>query len=181
MAAMSAAGVLAQILPEAVAGPAFEAAVVQGGDPVVRLMTLLPSDERIVSEASTRLRLPNSTRDRLAAAAVAAPAVSLLMSDPEVRAAAYRFGARTVADALHRRWAENPAGADDAQRLLTLVEGWRRPPMPVGGRELARLGVEPGPETGRVLKAFEDGWIVDDFPSEGHAERLAALVNAPRG
>jgi poly(A) polymerase len=53
--------------------------------------------------------------------------------------------------------------------------------MPVGGRELARLGVEPGPETGRILKAFEDGWIADDFPSEGHAERLAALVRAPRG
>jgi poly(A) polymerase len=32
-----------------------------------------------------------------------------------------------------------------------------------------------------VLKAFEEGWIADDFPSEGHAERLAALVNAPRG
>lgn len=181
MAAMSAAGVLAQILPEAAAGPAFGAAVAQGGDPVIRLMTLLPSDERIVTEASARLRLPNSTRDRLAAAAVAAPVVSLAMGDPEVRAAAYRFGARTVADALHRRWAETPAGAEDAQRLLTLVEGWRRPSMPVGGRELARLGVEPGPETGRVLKAFEDGWIADDFPSEGHAERLAALVNAPRG
>lgn len=181
MAAMSAAGVLAQILPEAAAGPAFGAAVAQGGDPVIRLMTLLPSDERIVTEASARFRLPNSTRDRLAAAAVAAPVVSLAMGDPEVRAAAYRFGARTVADALHRRWAETPAGAEDAQRLLTLVEGWRRPSMPVGGRELARLGVEPGPETGRVLKAFEDGWIADDFPSEGHAERLAALVNAPRG
>jgi poly(A) polymerase len=181
MAAMSAAGVLAQILPEAAAGPAFGAAVAQGGDPVIRLMTLLPSDERIVTEASARLRLPNSTRDRLAAAAVAAPVVSLVMGEPEVRAAAYRFGARTVADALHRRWAETPAGAEDAQRLLTLVEGWRRPSMPVGGRELARLGVEPGPETGRVLKAFEEGWIADDFPSEGHAERLAALVNAPRG
>jgi poly(A) polymerase len=53
--------------------------------------------------------------------------------------------------------------------------------MPVGGRELARLGVEPGPETGRILKAFEDGWIADDFPSAGHAERLAALVRAQRG
>jgi poly(A) polymerase len=181
MTAIRETGVLAQVLPEATAGPAFEAAVAQGGDPVVRLMTLLPSDERVVREASARLRLPNSTRDRLAAAAVAAPVVSLVMGEPEVRAAAYRFGARTVADALHRRWAETPAGAEDAQRLLTLVEGWRRPSMPVGGRELARLGVEPGPETGRVLKAFEEGWIADDFPSEGHAERLAALVNAPRG
>jgi poly(A) polymerase len=50
--------------------------------------------------------------------------------------------------------------------------------MPVGGRELARLGVEPGPETGRLLKAFEEAWIADDFPADGHAERLAALVRS---
>ena len=176
MAAMTDAGVLAQILPEAEMGPLFEAAVEQGSDPVIRLMTLLPGDERIVREASARLRLPNSTRDRLAGAAAAAPAISLSMSDPELRAAVYRFGARAVADALCRRMAERPAQVDDGRRLLALAEGWRRPSMPVGGRELARLGVEPGPETGRLLKAFENGWIADDFPTDGHAERLAALV-----
>ena len=181
MAAMVQTGVLAQILPEAVPGPLFEAVVDRNADPVVRLMTLFPTDERLVREASTRLRFPNAARDRLAAAAVAAPAVSLTMSDADARAAVYRHGARAVADALHRRWAETPAEADSARRLLTLAEGWRRPSMPVGGRELARLGVEPGPETGRLLKAFEDGWIADDFPSDGHAERLAVLVSSPRG
>ena len=181
MAAMAEAGVLAQILPEAATGPLFEAAVEVSPDPVIRLMTLFPTDERLVREVSTRLRFPNATRDRLAAAALAAPEISLTMSDAEVRAAVYRHGARTAADALHRRWAENPADDEPARRLLALAEGWRRPAMPVGGRELARLGVEPGPETGRLLKAFEDGWIADDFPSGGHAERLAALVSAPRG
>ncbi|WP_439476181.1 CCA tRNA nucleotidyltransferase [Brevundimonas sp.] len=181
MAAMTDAGVLAQILPEASNGPLFEAAVQLSADPVIRLMTLFPTDERLVREASTRLRFPNATRDRLAAAAVAAPGVSLAMSDPEVRAAVYRHGGRAVTDVLHRCWAENPAGADGARRLLALAESWKRPSMPVGGRELARLGVEPGPETGRLLKAFEDGWIADDFPSDGHAERLAALVSSTRG
>jgi poly(A) polymerase len=181
MAAMAEAGVLAQVLPEAVHGPLFEAAVELSPDPVIRLMTLFPTDERLVREASTRLRLPNSTRDRLTAAAVAAPAVSLSMSDPDVRAVVYRFGGRAVADTLHLRMAERPAKAADGRRLLALAEGWRRPTMPVGGRDLARLGIEPGPETGRLLKAFEDRWIADDFPSDGHAESLAALVSSPRG
>ena len=176
--AMAGAGVLAQILPEAEMGPLFEAAVEVSLDPVIRLMTLMPIDERVVRDASARLRFPNATRDRLADAARAAPVASLTMRDSEVRAAVYRHGHRAVADALHRRWAENPAGADRARRLLALAESWRRPSMPVGGRELARLGIEPGPETGRLLKAFEDGWIADDFPSEGHAERLAALVSS---
>ncbi len=181
MAAMAGAGVLAQILPEAVTGPVFEAAVELSPDPVVRLMTLFPIDERLVRDASIRLRLPNSTRNRLAAAARAAPDVDLTMSDADVRAAVYRHADRAVADILRRRWAERPAEADQALRLLALAEGWKRPPMPVGGRELARLGVEPGPETGRLLKAFEDGWIADDFPMDGHAERLAALVSLSRG
>jgi poly(A) polymerase len=181
MAAMAGAGVLAQILPEAENGPLFEAAVGLSADPVIRLTTLFPPDERVVREASARLRFPNSTRDRLAGAAVAAPAVNLKMSDPEVRAAVYRFGARAVADTLHLRMAERPAQAGDGHRLLAVAEGWRRPTMPVGGRDLARLGIDPGPETGRLLKAFEDRWIADDFPSDGHAESLAALVRAPHG
>jgi poly(A) polymerase len=181
VAAMAGAGVLAQVLPEATPGRLFEAAVEQSADPVIRLMTLFPADEGLVREASTRLRLSNATRDRLAAAACADAAVRLAMSDAEARAAAYRHGPRAVADAVHRRWAEAPAGADEARRLLTLIRDWRRPAMPVGGRELARLGIEPGPETGRLLKAFEAGWIADDFPTGGHAERLAALVSPPRG
>jgi poly(A) polymerase len=181
IAAMAEAGVLAQILPEAATGPLFDAAVELNSDPVVRLMMLLPSDEAVVRGASARLRFANAVRDRLVAAAVAAPEVRLEMGDAEVRAAVYRHGARAVADALRRRWAEKPAAAPNARRLLALAEDWKRPTLPVGGRELARLGVEPGPETGRLLKAFEAGWIADDFPSDGHAERLAALVNPPRG
>ena len=181
MAAMAGAGVLAEILPEAEPGPLFDAAVELSPDPVIRLMTLFPVDERLVRDASTRLRFPNSTRDRLAASAAAWPSVGLTTTDPDVRAAVYRHGGRAVADAVFRRWAETPAAADSAHRLLALAEGWRPPRMPVGGRELARLGVAPGPETGRLLKAFETGWIADDFPSDGHAERLAALVSPPRG
>jgi poly(A) polymerase len=179
--AMVEAGVLAQILPEAVHGPRFDAVVGLSPDPVIRLMTLFPPDGDLARAAATRLRLPNATRDRLVAAAMAAPVVGLMMSGPEVRAAVYRHGARAVIDALHRNWAAEPKAGDAARHVLALVEGWRRPVMPVGGRELARLGVEPGPETGRLLKAFEDGWIADDFPADGHAERLAALVSPPRG
>lgn len=181
MAAMTAAGVLAQILPEATTGPLFEAVVGLNSDPVVRLMTLLPVDEQVVRDAATRLRLPNATRDRLAASARAVPDVDPAMNDARVRAAVYRLGGRAVADALYRFWAGVPDDADGVRHRLALAEGWPRPPMPVGGRELVRLGIEPGPETGRLLKAFEDGWIADDFPSVGHAERLAALISASRG
>jgi len=181
VAAMAEAGVLAQVLPEARLTPLFEAAVVQGAEPVVRLMMLLPPDDAVVREASARLRFPNATRDRLVYAALVLPAISLSMTDRQARAALYGHGARAFSDAVRRRWAEAPDRAVDARRLLALAEGWTRPPLPVGGRDLARLGVEPGPETGRLLKAFEEAWVADDFPAAGHAERLRALVSQQRG
>ncbi|GAA0643136.1 CCA tRNA nucleotidyltransferase [Brevundimonas lenta] len=179
--AMSDSGVLGLALPEAVPLDLFEAMAPLSDDPVVRLMSLLPADERLIVEVSRRLRLANATRDRLADAAIAARDVDLSMGDPAVRAAVYRHGGRAVADGVLRRWAEAPDRADDARRLLAIAEQWAPPSMPVGGRELARLGVDPGPETGRLLKAFEDSWVSDDFPTEGHAERLAALVSPQRG
>src|SRR5690606_24572695 len=104
VAAMAGAGVLAEVLPEADLTPLFAAAVEQSGDPVVRLMVLLPADERVAREAASRLRFPNATRDRLAFAARAVPTVSLTMSDREARAALYRHGVAAVSDAVRRRW-----------------------------------------------------------------------------
>lgn len=179
--AMAGVGVLAQVLPEAALTPPFDAAVEQGGDATARLMMLLPPDEAVVRDATARLRFPNAARDRLAFAAEAFRAVRLSMSDREARVALYLHGRQAVSDAVRRRWAEAPGQGEEAQRLLALADGWVRPRLPVGGRDVARLGVETGPETGRLLKAFEAAWIADDFPADGHAERLAALVSAPRG
>src|SRR6478672_1418122 len=179
MAAMEAAGVLKQLLPEA-SLTLFDAAVGLSDDPVVRLMALFPAEEPVVRDVSTRLRFANATRDRLVGSALASPAIDLSMSEPKARAAVYRHGSRAVTDALHRRWAEASGRSEDARRLLRLVQDWTPPNLPVGGRQVAKLGVEPGPETGRLLRAFEESWIADDFPAEGHAERLAALVNPPR-
>jgi len=181
MAAMEKAGVLAQVLPEAGPLALFDAAVDLSDDPVVRLMTLFPIDAEAMRRASERLRFPNAARDRLVGSALAAPVVSLDMSDAQARAAVYRRGGRAVADALMRLYAAAPRRSEDAARLLAVANVWVPPRLPVGGKAVARLGLEPGPETGRLLKAFEESWIADDFPSEGHAERLAALVNPRRG
>ena len=181
MAAMAGAGVLAQVLPEAGPLALFDAVVDLSEDPVVRLMTLFAVDAEAMRGAAERLRLPNATRDRLVRSALAAPAVSLDMSDAEARAAVYRHGDRAVVDALLRLHAGAPARRDQAARLMAVAKGWTPPRLPVGGKEVARLGLTPGPETGRLLKAFEDSWIAADFPADGHAERLAALVSPRRG
>ena len=157
----------------------FEAMCDLTDDPVMRLSALLPADAAVVTEIAGGLRLSNAVRDRLAAMVADGPAVSPTISDAEARAAIYRLGRRAFEDRLMRAEA---AGGGDAARLRALAAGWTPPKMPVGGRDLARLGLKPGPETGGVLKAFEDGWVADDFPAEGHEGRLKTLIaTAERG
>ena len=171
--AMAETGVLAQVLPQSQPLALFEAMCDLTDDPVMRLSALLPADAGAVTEIAGGLRLSNAVRDRLAAAVADGPAVSPMMSDAEARAAIYRLGPRAFEDRLMRAEA---AGRGDGGRLRALAADWTPHKMPVGGRDLARLGLKPGPETGRVLKAFEDGWIADDFPAEGHEARLKTLI-----
>ncbi|WP_287899953.1 CCA tRNA nucleotidyltransferase [Brevundimonas sp.] len=175
--AMTYSGVLAQILPEAEPPAMFEAMCALSPDPALRLSALLPEDEAAVRAAARRLRLSNALRDRLAVMVADGPPVAPGAAPAAARAALYRLGRAAFEDRLAR--AEAKGGGDGAP-LRALAETWTPPRMPVGGRDLARLGVAPGPETGRLLKAFEADWIAADFPSDGHEARLQALIR-PRG
>jgi len=170
------AGVLGRILPPSNSVTLFEAMVGVSPDPVLRLSALLPADVETVRASANRLRLSNAQKERLIAA-VRAP-LDPHMNDAQARAVIWREGRQAFEDRVRRAWA---AGAEAArmQALLALAADWTPPKLPVGGRDLARLGLKPGPKTGRILKAFEESWIADDFPDQGHEARLKALIASP--
>lgn len=173
---MDQAGVLGRVAPQPESLTLFEAMVGVSADPVLRLSALLPDGAEAVRAAALKLRLSNAQRDRLVEAV--AERIDPAMSEAETRAAIWRAGRQAVEDRLYRAWASG-ADAGVVQRLLALATAWTPPKLPVGGKDLARLGLSPGPETGRLLKAFEDGWIADDFPDHGHEARLKALMARP--
>ncbi len=177
LAAMDEAGVLGAILPEAVATERFGRLVEGCEDPLLRLAALLPDDPVIAAGVAARLRLSNAQRDRLVAATDRAVPVAPGLAPRALRAALYRLGRGTVRDRL--RLAEAGEGAVP-DNTWALVETWPIPRLPVGGADLARLGVPPGPATGELLRAFEAGWIADDFPADGHEARLRQLIEAAR-
>ena len=170
---MHEAGVLGRVVPEPTDLTLFEAMAALSSDPVLRLSALLPADPAKAAEAARRLRLSNAQRERLVEAVSGEATTGL--TGAQARAALYRDGRQAFEDRVMRAWAAG-GDAEGVRGLLALAQGWTRPALPVGGRDLARLGLKPGPETGRVLKAFEDGWIADDFPDHGHEERLRALL-----
>nr|WP_313632280.1 CCA tRNA nucleotidyltransferase [Brevundimonas naejangsanensis] len=173
---MQDAGVLGRILPPSKSVTLFEAMVGVSPDPVLRLSALLPADVETVRASANRLRLSNAQKDRLIAA-VRAP-LDPDMNDAQARAVIWREGRQAFEDRVRRAWAGGGEAAR-MQALLALAAEWTPPKLPVGGRDLARMGLKPGPETGRVLKAFEDGWIADDFPDHGHEDRLKTLIAPP--
>lgn len=177
VAAMQASGVLARVLPDAVALEVFERMVGLSIDPVLRLSALWPADPVVVDAAARALRLSNPDRLRLVAAS--GEGLDLDMTAPAARAALYRLGRQTFVDRI-LRVAALADRAEDAAPWLAMAEAWPIPRLPVGGRQVAQAGLPAGPDTGRALAAFEAGWIADDFPVEGHAERLRVVVAALR-
>ena len=176
--AMAKAGVLERVLPGAADLNAFERMVGISDDPVLRLSMLSPASPGAMDETARRLRLSNTVRDRLRR--LVEGSADLDMGDREARASLYRIGRETFRDRVLRAEATADRPGDGA-RLLDLAEDWIIPRLPVGGRQVAAAGLAASPETGRILAAFEAGWIADDFPDHGHAERLRALVASPPG
>jgi len=170
---MAKASVLERVLGQPADLTLFEAMAELSGDAVQRLSALLPDEPARVAEIARGLRLSNAQRDRLVEAV--SDEASTALTEAQARAVIYRDGRQAFEDRVMRAWA---AGGEPeaSRRLLALAKDWVRPTMPVGGRDLARLGLKPGPETGRVLQAFEAGWIADGFPDHGHEDRLRALL-----
>jgi poly(A) polymerase len=171
--AMAGAGVLERVLGRPGDLDRLARVVARSDDALLRLSALWPDDPAFVADAARRLRLPRAAWARLEAAAV--PLALGGESERAARRLIYEVGAETARD---RALKSPDAAASEA--LMTVADRWTPPRLPVGGRDVARLGIPPGPQTGAVLEAFEADWIADDFPANGVAERLAAAVSRVR-
>lgn len=169
--AMEDAGVLAALLPQARTGSFAEVAAITR-DPLIRLAALMPKDKATVEAEARRLRLSNAQRDRWLAAIQPLPDE---LSEKSVRAVVFEDGVGAFCDRSYLRQADRPDAAPYAD-LRQMAKGWVVPVMPVGGRDLAQRGLKAGPLTGAVLKAFRASWMADDFPDDGHEDRLARII-----
>ena len=171
---MARAGILARLLPDGGRLEAFRALAAVTDDPVLRLSSLLPGSADALDAAARGLRLSNRETSRLQA--LIGPGLDLgAVEDGQVRALVYAEGKQAAKDRLVEALSRAPELRGRYDALVDLVERWPVPRLPVGGREVAALGVSPGPETGALLKAFEADWVADDFPETDHIERLRAL------
>ncbi|WP_114228857.1 MULTISPECIES: CCA tRNA nucleotidyltransferase [Sphingomonas] len=159
-------GIMAPVLPEIGANGcdrlerlvATEQAAAVVPDAARRLAALLPPEPLTAEKVAARLKLSNRLRKRLALAADAD-------LDGNPRALAYAIGKEGAEDRLLL-----------AGRALEVTDlaPFTVPRLPLGGGELIRRGLKPGPIVATTLRQIERRWVEEDFPNE---ERLAQLVD----
>jgi poly(A) polymerase len=96
-----------------------------------------------------------------------------LLSREEINLAAYRFGEDAVEGlavvAAREDWPR--------ERLMETARDLARlpvAPMPVSGKDLVEIGMEPGPEIGRSLTLLEQAWVASGFSMS--RDQLLALL-----
>ncbi len=167
IALMEQAGVLGEIVPEALPGAVArlaalvvrETACALAADPVLRLIALLPTNPGIAETIASRLKLANRTRKRIAVARGGAV-------EPPVRSMAYRIGVEGARDRLL-------LGPADPAAALAALTDWSPPRLPVGGGDLVAMGVAPGPDVARLLGEVTTRWLDADFPDRNGALAIA--------
>lgn len=177
---MQEAGILRHALPEAGPAPALDrlARMValdhardRRPDAILRLLALLP-DGQAASTLAVRWKLSNAERDRMDKAAALAPRLAPDMSTHAAHIAIQAEGNQALADAVCLRGCDGEPARWDG--LSQLARDWHAPEFPLRGRDLAALGLESGPEMGRLLKQVEAWWIAGDFTAD-HAACLHHL------
>jgi poly(A) polymerase len=161
---MIARGILEPVLPEIDnarrlgALVAAEQAAGIAPEPVRRLAALLPPDPEVAAAVAARLRLSKRLAKRLVSAA------EPRLETPEVLA--YEIGADAAVDRLLLQ------GRTDAD--LAALQTWKRPRLPVGGGELIKMGLEPGPVVAVTMQKIEREWTRAGFPSDKAEVRALA-------
>ncbi|MDN2566631.1 CCA tRNA nucleotidyltransferase [Aquibium sp. A9E412] len=184
-------GVLTAVLPESekwgidAIHPLVEAERALGWavDPMLRLEAVVPPDAARMEALARRLKMARAEADRLTRWAMADTPTPAL-STAALRRLAYRGDRQALADRLRLaaaaargRAADDGAALEAAAghlRQLDALAGWQPPRFPVTGKDLAGLGVPPGPGMGALLAELEGAWLDSDFT----LDRAALLARA---
>ena len=160
LTAMRDGGFLTHWLPEAQDIITLRTLIALGSGPadwILRLASLCPADPIPATRLAERLKLSGTDRTRLQA--LADP-----IAAPKDKAAARRYIYSVGSDAARDR--ARLGLAQDGKIwhiLLTQTGDWQPGPFPISGKDALALGLEPGPDMGRVLKDVEARWIESDF------------------
>ena len=140
-------------------------------DPLRRLAALLDTDAEGSQAVAGRLKLSNTQARRLLDMTAPPADIDPDADTPAINKALRRLGPDTVRDLTLLAWAGElsitprlPAERTQAWiGLLETCDGWQDVVLPIGGEDVAALGVGEGPRVGELLARVEDWWEDGDY------------------
>ena len=134
-------------------------------DPLLRLMSMSVREPLQMALLCKRFKMSNNESGRLRAWADDGTMLSPNVSDRDKRIAIYKAGKQVVLDRARLRAAgeQDPIKSSRWMSFADLAMGWQQPTFPVTGKDLKKVGVEPGPEMGKAMKALEALWVKSGF------------------
>jgi tRNA nucleotidyltransferase/poly(A) polymerase len=132
-----------------------------------RLQAIVPDDVDVLEPLVKRLGLSNAEQKRLFGWATQDDCFSDQPTVDEFAKRLYFANQDAVQDLLYQAVAEK-IGADDDEpgRLLDLLVfavTWRKPDLPISGKDLLPLGIKEGPKMGVILNRLERRWVGNGF------------------
>ncbi len=191
IAAMKEAGVLARLfqprpdvarLKRAIT---IDGAVERPGEPVQRLAALCVHNVKDAVWLRDRLRLSSRDFNRLALMTQPTPRPTPDNDDErDAKTYLYTHGPEAYRDAHLLAWAGSDVEVNNKawRQRLALAERWPIPTFPITGGNVLALGVQPGPNVGRILSEVEAWWIRADFPDDLNLlnQRLAEVAKVTK-
>ncbi len=135
---------------------------------LLRLACLLTNDEYQIDTISAHLRLSRKQKKYLLAL-LTNSYVTKEITSQNTKQVAYWLGGDICADLMMLQQAMRlsvPTQIDVFSSHIKEVRACSVPVFPYSAKMIQAVGVSPGPEMGRLLKALEGWWVENDFPCD---------------
>ena len=194
---MKGAEVLHEVLPEAgdpgllrmVNWLATRAVIIEGvsPDPIRHLAAAILDTQPKVELLARRLKLSNKDRDHLLMLCDPPLLISPDMGELAENRALRKYGTERIIDLALLKWgqemyARSNVPSERKQGWVSLLERatqWSAPEFPLTGQDVMALGVEPGPQIGKLLASIELWWESRNY-TPGRQECLNRLFDEAR-
>lgn len=156
-------------------------------DPIRRLAAVLEGDEAMALGVAHRLRLSNTDAARLGRLKRPCPEITSTLGSADRNIQLYQLGRDDFVDHLLLNWAEERAG--DSTRCAAQSVGWTSllywaqetepATFPIKGKDLLALGLQPGPEIGKMLRELQSWWLDQNLSPNAQAllDRAKSRIN----
>ena len=162
-------------------------------DPILRLASLLDTNKTDCLGVAERLKLSRTQRKRISYLVNPEKNFDPDLSESDVKQVIRHLGSDRACDLAFLSWASELCKTANLPQLrtkayshiITQCKEWSLPKFELSGTDVLNLGVQPGPEVGKLLKQVESWWEDNGYRASradciNELERILLKIKEPK-